>query len=129
MGSKIFPKAKRNFVMVLFLFISVFSMYYYFYIHEHVISSVTLASTAGKGYEYTLSSKCIAVDPFTFAPYVSLKLNSFEIITSAVNQGYDTVGDCMRSSVRKVEFSEDEGKIRIYMVSGQIKDINVVYDK
>lgn len=95
--------------------------YYYYYVTEHIISSV-------EQNEFIITSKCKATEIFTFAPYVSVELNRTELLTTKVNQGYDTLGDCLRSSVRQVQFLETEKQVQIQMQNGQIKKINLLLE-
>lgn len=122
-------KYRIPFTFVVIVFFSISVPYYYFYIKDHVISSIQQDSLAGEQYKYVITSKCKAVDAFTFAPYISVHLNNFDVLTVALHQGFDTLGDCMRSSTKDMQLFEAEGKIKVYMVSGQIKEINIIYDR
>ncbi len=124
-------KEKIVFIPLLFVFVMIAIFYGYCYVAEHTILSVEQNSVIKRDRftnKFTITAKCKAVSAFTFAPYVSVRINGFEALTIAVNPGYDLLGDCMRSSVERVELSEIENKVRIYMKSGQIKEANIIYD-
>lgn len=97
------------------------SVYYYFYAKEHLISNV-------QQNEFTIISRCQRAGTFTFAPYVSVHFNGVEILTVKVNQGYDTIGDCPKSSFKEVRVFEDERKIQIQMRNGEVKESSIFDD-
>lgn len=96
------------------------AIYYYYYESEHIISST-------RQNEFAITSKCKTAGVFTFAPYVSIQLNGIEVLTTQVSQGYDTLGDCLRSSIKQVKVIEAERKVQILMQNGQMKEIDLIY--
>ncbi len=119
---------KISLVLLFSLFILIAVFYHYCYISDHLISSVTHESLIDKKDKYILTSECRAVSFDTFAPYVSVQVNNFKVLTTAVNAGYDTLGDCMKSSIERLQFIESEGKVQIYMKNGQVKEISIIYN-
>mgnify|MGYP000359591482 CR=1 FL=1 len=109
-----------------FLLLFIVGAYYYCYRMEHVIFTVEQGSLV-KPNVFSITSKCKSISTFTVTPYISIKLNSIEILNSALNSGYDTIKDCKTSSVRHVEILEAEKKVIIYMKNGQIQEINLFF--
>ncbi|MCA1623843.1 MAG: hypothetical protein LC768_07905 [Acidobacteria bacterium] len=111
---------------VFFLLVAAF--YQYCYVAEHIISSIVLDSSLEERAQFTVTAECKGVRFDTFAPYVSVRLNDFELLKTAVNPGYDTLRDCMNSSIEGIEFLEVEEKVRVYMKNGEIKEVKLIYD-
>lgn len=118
-------KKEITFILLTAVLIFVSGFYYYCYIAEHTILAVKQDSII-KPDVFTINSICKAVDAFTFAPYVSVKLNNFEVLTTAVTPGYDTLGDCL-SSIEQVQILEIERKLQIHLKSGEIKKVDIIY--
>lgn len=113
-------KEKVIYISLTAVLILVSIFYYHCYVVEHIIFS----DQQGK---FTIISKCKAISVFTFTPYVSVRIKNFEVLTTAVNEGYDTLGDCMNSGIKRVEMQNDEKKIQIYTEDGKIKEIEIIY--
>ncbi len=94
--------------------------YYHCYVAEHNILSVQ----QGK---FIITAKCKASDVFTFTPYISIKIKNFDVLTTAVNSGYDTLKDCMRSGVKSVKIVDSERKVQILTEDNKIKEIDLIY--
>ena len=60
---------------------------------------------------FELNAFCKSISFDTFAPYVSVRLNDFELIQTAVSPGYDTLQDCMSSSVKAVVVDERRRRV------------------
>jgi hypothetical protein len=122
----------RKIGVFVFLILSfLMTLYYYYYFKPHVFYSSqqnSLKSKDGITDTFTLSGTCKAVNYDTFVPYVIVKVNSFEVLSIAVNNGYDTLHDCL-ASVTRIQFVEEEAKVQIFMQSGQKKEILLINNK
>lgn len=113
-------KEKFIYVTITSLLLIVAVSYHYCYIAEHNI----LSFQQGK---YTVTAKCKSSDMFTFTPYIDVKIKNLDIMTTAVNSGYDSLKDCMRSGVKSVQIDENERKVQILTEGDKIKEINLIY--
>lgn len=111
-----------------FILLCIIAIFYsYCFVIEHEILSIK-QNASFENDKFTITAICRPVDAFTSAPYVSIKLNDFEVVTTAVNAGYDFTSDCLQSSIKDVQLIEDERKVKIYMKDGQIKEIPIIYN-
>ncbi len=115
------------FIPIFVLVCMVAFFYGYCFVAEHEILSVKQQSST-EGFEYTITATCRPISIGTSTPYVSVKLNDFEIVTTAVNSGYDFTTDCLNSSVKDVQLIEAERKVKIYMKNGHVKEIPIIYN-
>ena len=114
------------FIPFLFLLGLIVIFYSYCFVAEHEILSVKQKSSF-ETQEFTITVTCRPVTAFTSAPYVSVRLNDLEILTTMVNAGYDFTGQCINSSVKNVQLIEAGKKVKIYMQDGQVKEIPIIY--
>lgn len=115
-----------------FIVVGAIGLFYgYCYVAEHTILGINQDSIRKSNRAiadvFTLQAKCKAASIGSFAPYVSIKLNGSELLTAKVNQGYDTLGDCMRSSIDGLEFIEQDRLVRISMKDRTVKEITLIY--
>ena len=113
----------------IFVLLSMIAIVYgYCFVAEHEILSFQQKALNDEG-EYKIKATCRPISAFTSAPYISVRRNGVEILSAAVNTGYDFTTDCLKSSIKQVELLESENKIRIYMRGGTspVKEIQLLY--
>ena len=119
-------KNRTTFILLFILLGSVSVLYYHYFVAERVISTTRFASIDGEKFDFTVTSKCKSVNLSTPTPYVSVQVGNVEILTTAVNSGYDSIHECLISSIERVDLSKDQKKLRIYMKDGRIKEIDIL---
>ena len=113
----------------IFVLLSVVAIVYgYCFVVEHEILSFQQKALNDEG-EYKIKATCRPINAFTSAPYISVRRDGVEILSAAVNTGYDFTTDCLKSSIKQVELLESENKVRIYMkgTTNPIKEIQLLY--
>jgi len=112
---------KRSLILVaITLFVMLGGQYYSCYYVEHTISTKGVLAFNGEDH-YELSVKCRAITGSTFAPFASIKLNSTEILRADIDPGFDTLNDCMISTVETIELNMDCEQGLVFMKNGEVK--------
>jgi hypothetical protein len=117
-------------ILLIFLFLGILSLYKYCYVSEHQFffdTQNSLKATDNITTTFTLKGVCKAINYDTFVPYIIVKENDFEVISIALNNGYDTLLDCMKVNVDKFKVNDLEDTIQVFMKNGQIKEIKLIH--